>query len=205
MLSIITGDIIESQTRHPDTWMEKLKAELNTIGQAPAIWEIYRGDSFQVLINDPFQSLLCAFKLKATIKSIKGLDVRMAIGFGNKDYSPAHITESNGTAFVFSGEKYERLKKENINLAIRSSNEVFDAEINLYLKLLLSVVDKWTVNSAEIVKICLEHPTTSQEEIGKILGIKQNAVSNRLKRACFEELNEVLAMFKTKLKRTDLK
>ncbi|WP_332910804.1 hypothetical protein [Algoriphagus boritolerans] len=35
----------------------------------------------------------------------------MAIGIGEKNYSGSKISESNGPAFVFAGEKFDRLKK----------------------------------------------------------------------------------------------
>jgi len=39
-----------------------------------------------------------------------------------------------------------------------------------------------------------------QQALGKKLGIKQNAVSGRLKRAYFNELTEVDALFRKKIK-----
>ncbi len=64
--------------------------------------------------------LLVAMKLKASLKAVKGINVRMAIGIGTRTYNAAKITESNGSAFVNSGEKFEMLKQEKQNLAIKS-------------------------------------------------------------------------------------
>jgi hypothetical protein len=46
----------------------------------------------------------------------------------------------------------------------------------------------------------MENPDKLQEELGKIVGIKQNAISNRLKRAYYDEIMEVNEMYKSKLK-----
>ena len=46
-------------------------------------------------------------------------------------------------------------------------------------------MDNWTVNAAEIVKTTMENPDKLQEELGKIVGIKQSAISNRLKTGLF--------------------
>jgi hypothetical protein len=73
--------------------------------------------------------------------------------------------------------------------------------MNLYLKLSLIAMDNWTVNAAEVVKIAIENPGKSQEALGQFMGIKQNAVSNRLKRAYYEEIMEVNEMYSIKLKR----
>ena len=200
MVCVITGDIINSKRNNPKAWLKPLKKELDTIGKSPKVWEIYRGDSFQVIVTNPKNALLTAIKIKATLKSIQGINVRMSIGMGSRTHNAPKITESNGSAFVHSGEKFETLKKEKQNLAIKSDWPIFDQEMNLYLKLGLIAMDNWTVNAAEIVKTAMENPGKLQEELGQIVGIKQNAISNRLKRAYYGEIMEVNEMYKIKLK-----
>ena len=200
MIAVITGDIINSKKLNPKKWLKPLKAELETIGPDPKFWEIYRGDSFQLMITNTADALVTAIKIKASLKSISNMDVRMAVGIGTKTHSAQKVTESNGTAFVHSGEKFEMLKKEKQNLAIKSDWPEFDKEMNLYLKLALIAMDNWTTNAAEIVKTTMENPDKLQEELGQIVGIKQNAISNRLKRAYYDEIMEVNEMYKSKLK-----
>lgn len=60
--------------------------------------------------------------------------------------------------------------------------------MNLYFDLTLLTIDRWTQNSAEIVKISLDSPYLTQRELGEKLGITQGRVSDRLKRAGFEEI-----------------
>lgn len=199
MVSVITGDIINSKKNKPEIWLPVLKEELLKAGLYPEYWEVYRGDSFQLLIENPSETLLVAIKLKAALRAAKQ-DVRLAVGIGEISYKAPNILESNGTAFVYSGEKFELLKKEKRNLALKSSRSSFDDEMNLLLRLSLIAMDKWTVNDAEIVKIALENPSLSQEELGKRVGIKQNAVSGRLKRACYEEIVALNERFKEQLK-----
>ncbi len=200
MTSIITGDIIHSQRVNPSIWLNILKQELNSIGANPLNWEIYRGDSFQVEISDPSEVIEKAIKIKASLKSIKGIDVRMGIGIGDKIHGAEKITESNGTAFVSSGKQFEKTVKEKQTLSIASPSKKIDSDINLFLKLALIAMDNWSVNSAQMVKVSLENPDKSQKELGEILGIKQNAVSNRLKRAYYDEISELLITCHSKLK-----
>ena len=200
MVAVITGDIINSKKINPKKWLKPLKKELDTIGSSPKFWEIYRGDSFQLIITKPEDAVTTAIKIKATLKSISDMDARMAIGIGSRTHNAQKVTESNGSAFVHSGEKFEMLKKEKQNLAIKSDWPEFDKELNLFLKLSLIAMDNWTVNAAEIVKTIMENPDKLQQELGKIVGIKQNAISNRLKRAYYDEIMEVNEMYKSKLK-----
>lgn len=203
MIAIITGDIINSRKLASNTWMSGLKLLFNTVGKNPSEWEIYRGDEFQLEVKNPEEALLFAIQIKAYLKTLK-LDARMSIGFGDKSYKSKKISESNGTAFVYSGELFETLKKQKINLAINSSDESFNTEINLMLRLSLTFMDNWLVQSAEFVLVAIENPSLSQEEIGVKLGINQAAVSRRQKRAQFDLMMEMVNYFRTKIKNISL-
>ena len=150
-------------------------------------------------IKNPEDALFIAFQIKAFFKSIN-LDVRMSLGFGDKTYKTRKITESNGTAFVRSGETFETLKKQKLNLVLNTGNTAFDEELNLMLKLSLSFMDNWLQQSAEFVLIAIQNPTLSQEEIGVKLGINQAAVSRRQKRSNFELMMQVEHYFRKKVK-----
>lgn len=60
-------------------------------------------------------------------------------------------------------------------------------------------MDKWSVNAAEMVALAISYPQYSQADLGKMLNIKQNAVSSRLARAHFDELMELNELYKSKL------
>lgn len=199
MISVITGDIINSRKSSPELWLKLLKNELNTFGKSPGYWEIYGGDTFQLRVDDPLKALTVAIRLKAVIKLQKPLDVRLAIGIGDITYESKKITECNGPAFIHSGEKFKTLKKEKQKIAVKSDWPDFDTTINLCLKLGMIAMDKWSVNSAEMVALALSSPNESQAELGKILKINQNAVSRRLSRAHYDELMELNELYKSKL------
>lgn len=200
MYAILTGDLVNSSKIDVNDWLPLLKESLSHFGHAPIDWDIYRGDSFQLKINDPADAISVALIIKASVKTIKTLDVRISIGIGDISHLSKRITEANGSAFVHSGEKFETLKKERINLAVKSDFENFDSDINMFLRLSSLVMDHWTENSAEIVRLALLKPNKSQAELGKLIGIKQNTVSTRLKRSAFEEILAMNALYREKLK-----
>lgn len=201
MTSIITGDIINSRAvRTPRRWMEGLKKILSEYGKTPKTWEIYRGDSFQLEVKKPEQSLYAALCIKACIKSVKDLDVRMAIGIGDKTYNAQRITESNGEAFIYSGELFETLKKLKKNLAIKTPWEGVNKECNLMLNLASIAMDKWSVSSAELIMLSLKQKDLSQKELGRKLKISQSSISERQTRAHYDEIKEMEAFFREKIK-----
>lgn len=201
MISVLTGDLIKSRAQDdPISWLNKLKSSLGQLSPNNTYWEVYRGDGFQLEITDITKSLWSAIYLKACIKSIRDLDVRIAIGIGTKDFVGETVTESNGQAFQFSGDTLEQMKKEKVNLKLKSTNSRLDHDLNLYIKLGLMAMDNWTPSSAEVVALVLQHPEASQKEIGQQLGISQNTVSEHLKRAHFDEISALLEMYAAKIK-----
>tara|TARA_R100001143_G_C3361257_1_gene136194 strand:+ start:9463 stop:10113 length:651 start_codon:yes stop_codon:yes gene_type:complete len=210
MIAVITGDIVGSRKLvNQEKWLVPLKKLLSSWGIRSKDWELARGDFFQIEITDLNEVIQKAFELKALIKKVEPLeprkkistiDVRMAIGIGEKNYSGETISESNGPAFINAGDQYDLLQKENVTIAIKSPWPDFDEEMNLYLKLAGTFMDEWSVSSAELVEFVLKSPNTTQEEIGKQLGIKQNSVSGRWNRAHIDELLEVDKMFRKKIK-----
>jgi hypothetical protein len=196
MVAIITGDIINSRAVDPNKWMSKLKDVLKSIGNEPKDWEIYRGDSFQLRVN-PERALYVAIRLKSVIKQFKALDVRMAIGIGEVDYEGAKITESNGSAFIRSGECFEALKKDT--LAISSPNAQFDKTINTMLSLASLTMDNWTPASSEIISLSLENPIKKQIDLAKMMDKPQSNISIGLKRGGFDEIQRLMNYYKDEI------
>lgn len=202
MVTIITGDIIKSRAMaDPSKWLEPLKHALSHLQPDFSLWEIYRGDSFQMELHDNQKGFEAVTYIKACVKMTKGLDVRLAIGIGDKSFSAERITQSNGEAFQFSGDTLENLKKEKLNLKIKTRSAETDNELNLYFKLALIAMDNWTVNSAEIVKLSLENPKARQAELGEMIQINQTAVSHRQKRAYMDHIKELNQMYIHKINR----
>ncbi len=201
MLAVLTGDIIYSkQVADATTYLRVLEKVLKHLRPETKYREIYRGDSFQIEIENPSLAFYSAMCIKAALKQIKPLDVRIAIGFGEKTHTAKKVSQSNGSAFIRSGELFETLEDSiKQNLAIKSGKETIDTEINTYINLALIAMNAWTPGAAEIVYLSLLHPDKSQRELGKLINIKQNTVSERLKRAYFEELQQFDKIFRQKI------
>jgi hypothetical protein len=196
MTSIITGDIINSKESSPRAWLNALKSVFGDYGSAPKQWDIYRGDSFQLEVS-PDEALRACLLIKATIKQFKNLDVRLAIGIGDKTFHSEKITESNGTAFVNSGECFEALKKTT--LAIKSPFETFDDSLNIMLELAQLTINYWSITSAKLVKTALKHPDLNQKQLAKMLEKTQGNISQGLKRAGYDELSKLLHYYETQI------
>ncbi|MCZ4409946.1 SatD family protein [Cryomorphaceae bacterium 1068] len=198
MIAIITGDIINSTEDDSTQWLSLLKKVLNRYGKSPERWEIFRGDSFQLEV-EPKNALLTAFHIKACIKQTGSRDVRMAIGIGEATHKAARISESNGSAYVRSGESFEELKKQT--LAIRTENEDIDETINLMLQLALLIADNWSSAVATIVNASIENPDKPQKELAKLLNKSQSSVSEAMSRGGYGEMMKVHQYYSKRIDR----
>jgi len=199
MEAIITGDIINSDEYPASEWLDVLKNYFSKLGESPTDWEIYRGDEFQLRV--PLKEALeVAIHIKALMKSIKGLDVRMGIGIGEVTFVGIGVSESNGPAYQLSGRTFEKLKENKINLTFSTGDKRYDRTLNLMVKLALDFIDDWSPVSAEIVAMALDNPKASQQEIAGQLNIQQSAVSQRQKRARLDLVQELLNYYSETIK-----
>ncbi len=197
MKIVITGDVVNSRRVKSTKWLDLLKQELGKFGREYKDWEVYRGDSFQLLL-EASDALRAVFHIKAAIKQVSPLNVRMAIGLGGINYRSDKVLESNGSAFIYSGECFEQLKKQT--LMIRSDEPALDAELNLMFSLAGLVMDYWKPVTAEIIHQKLTHPHLTQKELTALMGKKsQSAISEGLKRGGYEEIERLIYYFEAQI------
>lgn len=197
MVAIITADIIDSRAIKVQKWMPELKKTLRFYGKEPQSWEIFRGDSLQLEIA-PIKALEAAIHLKASIKQFKEIDIRIAIGIGEKDYEGDSITNSNGSAFENSGSCFDQLKKQT--LGIKTPWQDSNKTLNLLFDLASLSMNKWTANAAFVIKTLIEKGMDiNQKELAAIVGKSQGNISDTLTRAAFEEIQKLMNYYKDEI------
>ncbi len=190
--AVLSGDVINSQLAPSNEWLVALKTTLNRFGQEPSDWEVYRGDSFQLVV-DPDQALRAALIIKLSMRMYDPLDARVAIGIGAVKYRMDKVTESNGESFVLSGQLFDRLKKRT--LALHVEQEPFNSLMNGLLDFMTFLMQGWGNATVLAVKTSLENPGTSQKEMAKLLGISQGNVSEAYARAGYHHLLTAMHLF----------
>lgn len=196
LTAIITGDIIASRHNKSQAWLKVLRKILSSAGTSPKNWEIYRGDSFQLEVK-PEEALDKALMIKTQLRQLININVRMGIGIGEKSFNAAKITEANGTAFINSGECFDSLKKQT--LAIKTPWADFDQIMNTMLSLALLTIDSWKPATAAIVKSAMENPVLNQQQLATKLKKTQSNISEGLKRGGYEEIQNMLAVYKNQI------
>jgi hypothetical protein len=203
--AVITGDIVKSGKFGSDRGkaLKILKDALNSLNNFKrksigGISDIFRGDSFQIVISEPAYALEIAIYLKAKLlsKNIKGkiIDVRIATGIGNiESINSKNIKESDGEAFRLSGSALDNISKYR-RFSIKSSIDELNKQLEFISSSIDSITRRWSTEQAEAILLWLKGYT--QTSIGKKLGISQPAVNQRLQLGGHFALSESFDLFK---------
>jgi hypothetical protein len=200
MLTIITGDIVNSRSVTPEVWLNPLKELFNEISYSENDWDIFRGDSFQVSVQakDAFR---IAVLIKTVIKmnSSNKIDVRMAVGIGENDSRVDKVSEATGQAFEYSGELLDNLTQVDVHLGIKTPWKEIDEEFNMMFKLALIVLNSWTVNTSEVAHELFKNPGITQTELAKKFDLAQSTINARIKRGSVYEIIELETYFRKRI------
>lgn len=196
MIAVLTGDIINSRIVNSEDWLPKLKEYFIRVTNNDEKWEIYRGDSFQLQVNIE-EALMIAICIKALIKTNPKIDVRISIGIGEISFKGKKIIESYGTAFINSGEAFEKLK--NNTLIIKTPYQEFDEYFNPIFKLLSFIIDNWKPVTSETIFYSLINRNLLQKEVAEKLQKDKTSVNRALKRGAYEEIIEIIDLFNKKI------
>lgn len=166
--------------------------------------EFFRGDSFQLLVEDPAMALRVALFLRARLRAAYGRkhlqeepslskymqksgnkklwDARMSIGIGDMEYRSKSVITSDGEAFVLSGRELDKMKSnERLTIKMQGVDEysLMQSQFNTLLRLGDALVQGWTEAQSQLAAECLLFPNKTQQALEKEYGIPQTTISRR--------------------------
>lgn len=175
---VITGDLVNSThiaAEWRQTVMDALNACVNDFSsQTPIKIEMYRGDSFQVVVGNPELVLTVAIALRAKLKAstpdkLDLWDARLSIGVGDVSFESENILTSDGEAFRLSGRAFDDLGKKR--LCISTPWTELDGNMELVTRFADDIVSGWTMKQATVFYHSLVFPK-SQKKLAEELGMK---------------------------------
>lgn len=210
--AVVTGDIVGSSKLNMNGQLNVSSVIQSVAARTSAQYQssvhgdidIFRGDSWQMVITKPEYSLRIGLLLRSLLQSAPGfkeLDTRFSIGFGSIDYLPENnMSTGNGEAFLLSGTGLERCKKPirmclNFPQRFRSSTT---QALNIIIRLIDLHVQHWTNKQAEAVSGVLIGLT--QREIANNWvkePVTQQAISQHLEGAGWIQINDSLEYFES--------
>jgi hypothetical protein len=210
ILGVLTGDLVKSKAFEPhrDRVLTGLKGAFKAAesftqkpGEFIRFSRIFRGDSFQAVISGLADTLKVALFLRARLLMIKipqtQPDARIGLGIGTiESLNKAKIEESDGEAFRYSGKALDGLKKYR-RLSLISAWTDWNKQFEPLGSSLDAIIQRWTPEQAEAVSFMLHGRT--QQEIARILKIKQPAVQQRLLTAGHFAIMDALSFFESSI------
>jgi len=185
LYSVITGDIVKSSKLSLENHKLLVKVMRSSSKDLSKIFpdalkyepELFRGDSWQLLIKKPELALSIALFYRAYLKAkmqLSSIDARMAISIGTVDYIESSF--GVGNAYKISGKALDKKGKRKIRFVsdVIPNSDVVD----LIIQNTDFISSKWTSNQCKIVLLALQN--MDQQSIAKKLRISQQAVSKQL-------------------------
>lgn len=189
MKAVITADIVNS-TKIEETNRYLLVDELDNIIQdlkrlSSLRCEMYRGDSFQVLVDDVKYCLEIAVLIRLGLKKSnllknRKLDARMAIGVGEVSYEHEQVILSDGEAFRLSGRTFDKLNKRRLLIATNIND--MDEPLNVMLAFIDELLEGLSYTQSKYLYDSLLY-NMSQMELANVYNTSQPNIAKHLKSA----------------------
>ncbi len=211
-VAVLTGDVVGSKRlrdaarKDLHTAISRAGSELRDIfqGAVPYEVDVYRGDSWQLLIAEPRLALRIALLFRSRLKSLMPdvkVDTRVGIGIGSVDFLPeTGVSSGDGEAFRRSGWAFEEIGR-SFRMAYRGEGPHQQC-LDVCVRLVDFPATNWTARQAYAVAQALLGRT--QEEIGRDWmerPITQQAVAQHLARAGWHAVDTAVRFFEDQLTR----
>ena len=169
--SVLTGDIVQS-TKIDVAWREQLVATIRRIADdlqqlSPLQLEFFRGDSFQLVVDRPEESMKMAILLRAGLISATPADspvqwdARISIGVGEVSYLADRVVVSDGEAFRYSGRGLDEIGKRRI--VVHTKWKEANDELQVSTSFADDIVTGWTCAQAQVVYPTLLHDIAQKD------------------------------------------
>jgi hypothetical protein len=203
-VAVITADVVNSTKINASkrsmvlSKMKQIFIEISKVYKLPkGSIEIFRGDSFQILIEDPSIALEVLLYVFFSLKIDDPIVVcRYSLGVGDMSFRAPKVIESDGTAFQVSGRMLDAISKSNALINISSDEVGFNTELEVHsltLDFLLSNISSSQYNIF-LWALC----GYSQTEIANEIGVFQSSVTRTLKRSGWHVIEKIIKNYTVK-------
>ncbi len=210
--AVVTGDIVDSSKLSVEE-RQRLHRNMKDGSKVlrkvfkesiPLDVDVFRGDSWQLLVADPAVSLRIGLFYRAFLRAAAAaskIDTRMAIAIGTVDFVPDdRVSGGDGQAYRYSGKALEEMTKAS-NMCFRFPEREIEESLDVLVHLLDVLAMNWSDKQALAITGALQG--LKQEEIGSLWkpAITQQSVNRHLQRAGWFPVEKAIGFFEKQLKR----
>ena len=214
LFAVLTGDIVGSsklsaiERQQIPSVLHRASEHISRYFERSMQYEvdIFRGDSWQLVLSDPPKSLRVGLFFRAIIRATlesRKVDTRLSIGIGTTEFIPKdNVSTGNGEAFRLSGEALERLDKSTrmkIEFPSRYESGITHA-FDVIVQLIDLLAQRWTSKQAEAISgalVSMTQRTIAAEWVSE--PVSQQAISQHLELAGWNQIERGLDFFELQL------
>lgn len=210
LYGVLTGDIVGfsklpvGQRRRINDILKEGCRKISRVfkGSVPLDVDVFRGDSWQLLVSDAAISLRAALYLRAHLRASHEalkIDTRIAIGVGAIDFLPGdRVSKGDGPAYRISGSGLESMNKAG-RMCFGFKGSDVEGAMDVIVRLTDVLAMNWSGRQARALTGALQGLT--QEKIGALWTppITQQSVNRHLQRAGWFAIEEAVAYFEKQL------
>ncbi len=198
--AVITGDLIASrkasaaQIERSINALQAAAIALKTLTDHNLHFTRFRGDGWQVYLQDPSTALTATLLMLASLKATENtIESRFAIGVGPiTALGATPLSDASGAAFETSGATLDAIGKNKLDIAGVGVTPSQKAIVTLCEHIAFG----WTAPQAQAIKLWLMAPAATQDDIATQLGISRQAVQLRLAGAGKPAMMAAIAAFR---------
>ncbi len=197
-VAVLSGDIVGSSELEPTVFRETLQA-LNVSLQGlkkryAGRYEIFRGDAFQLLLQQADLAVECALTIRLALKATVNMDVRIGIGIGCIDPLGEQLGRSNGEAFILSGRGLDSLNRQY--MGVFSHKQHLQQHFELVTKFADKQLQALSQKQAEALRVYWQLAEPSHAALAKRLGCSRVNATKLLNLSQYQLLEEYKLYFK---------
>ncbi len=203
---VITADVIDSSSVTLELRRRLLESIVDVMEKVKAVkhidYEIFRGDSIQVVVEDSRDSMLVGILMKAGLRSRTPKsehtmwDMRVSIGVGKVEFDGSGISVSDGEAFRLSGRGLDSIGKSTI--AVSTPWTSVNEEFAVSTPFVDDTITKWTEGQASQMFRALLY-NESNQELSAVFGVSPQTISRTLILAKEKPVRRFIERFATVL------
>ena len=196
--AVVTGDI-KNFTKLEDKMRGKLVIEtellLRRMVSRDKDAQVFRGDSYQFLVEDISQvlkkcvQLICWFKINSDKEKHITLGTKLSIGIGEIAYQGKSVLDSDGEAFHLSGRNFDEMDQDEV-IRLATFDEDKTNAYQIILMYINMIIRQWTISQAETIYELLDMEFITQKGIAEKLKMSQPAIAKSLQAARWKEVEK---------------
>ncbi|RUO26297.1 MarR family transcriptional regulator [Aliidiomarina minuta] len=205
MIAVLTGDLVHSSKMSRHT-LTSSQHELNRMieflsERYQAQGELYRGDSFQIILPQPAHAarsailLICALKTNARLDH--PVDTTLSIGIGGYKFLDDQLSLSQGQAFELSGRGLDN--SERGALSLHCADDTQQKYLQLLTQFVSFQLSGITRKQAEVLYLYVTMEFPEHQLIADELKVSRQNVTKHLKRCGAELIRDYILLFEQHL------